>query len=223
MSRIGTFQCPVAFVHDVMTVANVAWTKPTFTVVVSDDDNVLSYWTVALVRPDKTYILNPSSGTYSGVSEIQINGLSYQQTTSSVLYYQVYANGSVVFDGDTTRDTTRNHFDLAQDMEIRTTKVGNTVRILNGGYEQSEAGDQFPSYPNYWTITLGHLDGETTTTVSTWGDHDGMTSLQVSGAGYVPLTEGDFAYYRVTGRYTNRLYYDGTTEPSRTLLEIDPI
>ena len=51
----------------------------TYSVTISNPDSAnAGLWTVALIKDDDTYILNPSTGTHTGIVAIQINGTAYQ-------------------------------------------------------------------------------------------------------------------------------------------------
>ena len=57
---------------------------------IANSDSVnQSLWTVALIKDDDTYILNPAVGTYSDIVAIQVNGVAYNTSGSIPAYYKV--------------------------------------------------------------------------------------------------------------------------------------
>lgn len=97
---IGNFICSEISVEE-LTAINVVRTRTTYSVTISNPDSVNSaLWTVALIKDDDTYILNPSAGTYYDIAEIQINGVAYNISGTDPVYYTVTgANSYEYFDG----------------------------------------------------------------------------------------------------------------------------
>jgi hypothetical protein len=51
----------------------------TYSVTISNPNSAnAGLWTVALIKDDDTYVLNPTAGTYTGIVAIQVNGTAYQ-------------------------------------------------------------------------------------------------------------------------------------------------
>lgn len=86
----------------------------TYSVTVSNPDSAnAGLWTVALIKEDNTYVLNPTAGTYTGIVAIQVNGVAYNTSGTYPTYYTVKgANNYVYFNGQSSSITTRYHLDL---------------------------------------------------------------------------------------------------------------
>ena len=75
---IGSFICSQISVEE-LTAINVVRTRTTYSVTISNPNSAnQSLWTVALIKDDDTYVLNPTAGTYTGIVAIQVNGTAYQ-------------------------------------------------------------------------------------------------------------------------------------------------
>ena len=81
---------------------------------IANSDSVnQSLWTVALIKDDDTYVLNPAVGTYSGIVAIQVNGVAYNTSGSIPTYYMVVgADDQEYMDGMQSQSTNRYHLEL---------------------------------------------------------------------------------------------------------------
>ena len=72
---------------------------------ISNPDSVnIGLWTIALIKDDDTYVLNPTAGTYTGIVAIQVNGVAYNTSGTDPVYYVVNgANNQTYIDGSTSQ------------------------------------------------------------------------------------------------------------------------
>lgn len=75
---VQNFLCSIMTV-DELTAMNLNRTMTTYSVTISNPNSSnQSLWTIALIKDDDTYVLNPTAGTYTGIVAIQVNGTAYQ-------------------------------------------------------------------------------------------------------------------------------------------------
>ena len=196
-----------------LTAAVVVRTRMTYTVTVANSASVnQSLWTVALIRDDNTYILNPSVGTYANIAEIQVNGVAYNVSGEDPVFYTVVGDDDTVyFDGEESPITTRYHLNLEQDttlefkeyVEIPTysATIGDTSGIMGN-----------------WTFTFTKGDGTTVVPTSA-GTYSDLVSIRIDGLAY--QDSGDSSvYYRVYGA-NNQTYIDGSSSPGTSTFTLN--
>ena len=196
---------------------NVVHLKQTYNVtVVVGTGSHPQLWQVALVRDDRTYVLNPSAGQYSDIVEIHVRGAAGVADGVYTDYYLLEEGTTTLVDGHVNQSIQSYDHSANGDLTLsflRAEPPSYTVTISNSG-----SSTPFQSFPSYWTTTLTKLDG-TTITPNTWGSHSGVVSIQVTGTAYVHLSEGDAAWYTVTG-VGGTQYFNGQSSPSTTTFNL---